>query len=148
MPELIVFGIDRSAGLTPQEYAESYKLYDLIEVRPDGWNWSDAELGHPNFRILKWPDVVIEQEFMTPIAPMWKPGPLGYPRGIKLTHFQPRRWFLDWSHPAARAVAPKLAVHFAHRNAPHYLISAPATLLVTIRTERPAISVSESNAVA
>ena len=34
MPELIVFGIDRSAGLPPQEYAESYKLYDLIEVRP------------------------------------------------------------------------------------------------------------------
>lgn len=53
----------RNRGLSPSDV----KAGDVIEVKPDGWPWGDAELGRPIpgnphgkhdfFRVIKLPDV-------------------------------------------------------------------------------------------
>lgn len=37
------------------DHVGSTKRGDVIEICPDGWGWSDAELNHPDWRVIRSP---------------------------------------------------------------------------------------------
>ena len=47
--ELLISFVDKS------DHVGSTKRGDVIEICPDGWGWSDAELTHPDWRIIRSP---------------------------------------------------------------------------------------------
>lgn len=65
--EAIFFVVDRVAE-DPYVDAMAYKRGDVIVVKPDGWPWSEAELTNPDWRIIKFPAVTVEQaaSFLAP----------------------------------------------------------------------------------
>jgi hypothetical protein len=47
--ELLVAGLDRS------ERIDDIKAGQVIDVHPDGWGWSEAELSNPNWHVISAP---------------------------------------------------------------------------------------------
>jgi hypothetical protein len=60
MCELLVRVIDK-IGTTKDDDALLTKRGDVIDLRPDGWNWGTGELLNPDWRILRVPGVPVDQ---------------------------------------------------------------------------------------
>lgn len=67
--EMILFAVDRVSD-DPYMDALSYKRGDVIMAKPDGWPWSMAELTNPDWRIIKFPSIAMDQaaSFVAPEA--------------------------------------------------------------------------------
>lgn len=61
MAELVVMVVDRLHPHDVYLNAAAYKRGDVIEVRPDGWPWGTEELAHPDWRILRIPDLTVSE---------------------------------------------------------------------------------------
>lgn len=58
---VIVFFVKDRTNPNPFIDAKCYKRGDVIEVLPDGWQFSPAELSNPEWRILSLPNVTVAQ---------------------------------------------------------------------------------------
>ena len=68
MAEFLVLIASRVDAADPYKDVKLHKRGDVIEIVPDGWVWSAAEKTNPNWRIVKWPGVLVADvtDFMQP----------------------------------------------------------------------------------
>lgn len=55
MAELVIQVVDRTNAENPALDAVCWKAGDVIEVKPDGWNWTARERTNPSWRIVRVP---------------------------------------------------------------------------------------------
>ncbi len=61
MCEIIVQTVDLVCPENAHIDVKLLKRGDVIEVCDDGWQWTDTEINHPNWRLLKFPGVSKEE---------------------------------------------------------------------------------------
>jgi len=114
------------------------KRFDLIAAQPDGWNWGNAELTNPWFRIIAWPPLQLSAalEFLAPF-----PEDLAADQKTPITYEQYRKFFLDLSNVSV-PVALRNWWQDDTRAVPIFTTNiAPAAVVSAIRTARSAVPI-------
>lgn len=88
----------------PYKDVKCYKAGDVVVVMPDGWGWGSKELTDPMFRIVKLPNVTVEQAVgilcaweidVNPAQPSRMLQRRGYRVWYEQLSGQPRAYWLD-----------------------------------------------------
>ena len=94
--ELLFFKYDHSKATptpTVEQLAALHKPMDLIEAKPDGWNWGTQERTHPWFRLVYLPNslgTLSEAiQYLSPLLPTYDSN------GLQLTLWQRRSHYLN-----------------------------------------------------
>jgi len=114
------------------------KRFDLITAQPDGWNWGDAELTNPWFRIIAWPQLNLSAalEFLAPL-----PAVLDIDSN-PITYAQYRGSFLDLNNVGV-PVALRNWWQDDTRAVPIFTTNiSPAVVVSAIRTARAAVAIT------
>ena len=61
MAEVLLRVVDKVNPNSVYLDAQCLKRGDVVVVCPDGWNWGTEELSNPHWRILKLPNIPVEQ---------------------------------------------------------------------------------------
>lgn len=93
MAELLFQVIDKTNLSNVWLDVKLHKRGDVLDVRPDGWGWSNIERSNPAWRILCWRQLSEEDahQFLQPEMPKEPPVP-GAPADPML---QARRYYLN-----------------------------------------------------
>ncbi len=144
MTELLFFKWDHSTQSDPPpskaQLAALPRRFDLIEAKPDGWDWGTQELTNPVFRIiawtsLAWPLPALAQKFLDAINATYDPV-----THEPTSHHQYRAWFLALDNIAVPA-ALRTWWQDDTRAQPVFTTSiAPAVVINAIQGARDVVS--------
>lgn len=145
MAELAIYPYERAlvAG-SLFNYHTGIKKWDIVEVKPDGSNYSPAELAEQWIRLIRWPAMPLAdaQALWPPLAEEWELGPLGRRRNWA-TYRQYSRVFLDWGREEVKSWMPGAFEHLMlPRRQPFFDIYAPWNEATkSLITERPPVQI-------